>query len=471
MRGPFRNVTGVQESVLDCQALSDIRRMFYGMPSIQLARDAFLSMVLCSPFSFSIPRMGLQSNESIQRIIERYYMPWQRASYDWMKMVGVCPYYFERHGEHLVPIVPDMELGEISVIVNKNHKIEYRWRWTGDCDPLNEGDKTMYWIIGDYAPSSTGELRSPLASLLPSYRTILVLQQSLEVASAQCARPTHVMEYHPNAASARNDNLTQLVGTFGEKAAGLHAGRQEMAKAQEIRVRTSELMRQLRETAEGNSGQASAPRKRLLWTDLESDAVDRYDAGLSSRVFPMRPDFKYVAPQKASIVADLDKHLHYFNLLAAARMDFSIEFVQPTGSRGGANLGGAERFESERIKEALNFFTAITKTALILAYRKQFEQGFAQAKEWKRKHPRRNGALVAGDVADMYPELDVEVHMSCTPFMSYADLRSMYMDGLMSKETFAHHAFHMRALPHHEIEIGEQVEDLNGTQAKKAKTE
>jgi hypothetical protein len=55
--------------------------------------------------------------------------------------------------------------------------------------------------------------------------------------------------------------------------------------------------------------------------------------------------------------------------------------------------------------------------------------------------------------------------------MSYADLRSMYMDGLMSKETFAHHAFHMRALPYHEIEIGEQVEDLNGTLAKKAKTE
>jgi len=457
-----------EEVVLNNDSVADVVRMFHSMPSIQIARDAFLSMSLCGPFTFRIPRMGLRSNDDMERIIERYWMPWLRAVYGYIKMIGIAPYYFERHGgEHLVPVVPEMELGTISVLVNKHHHKEYRWRWnhgTGAdvATATDEGEKNMYWVLSDYAPDSNGELRSPLASLLPAYRTILVLQQSLEVASAQCARPTHVLEYHPQPGTARNDNLTGLVANFGEKAAGLSQARQELARAHEIRVRTSELARQLRDTQEGNSYQGAASRKRLLWTDLDEDAVDRYDSGLASRIFPLRPDFHYVASQKASIVADLDKHLKEFNILAAARMDFSIEFVQATGARGGANVAGAERFQNERIKEALAFFTAILKTALILAYRKQFEQSFAQARDWKRRHPRRTGGHTGDDVADMYPELDVEVHMSCTPFVNMQELRLVWLDGIMSKETYAHHLFHMHALHPDEIEIGEQVEDLNG---------
>ena len=474
----MRNVLSAQspeEIGLDTQATADVLRMFHSMPAIQIARDAFLSMSLCGPFTFSIPRMGLHSNGDMERIIERYWMPWLRAVYDCTKMIGIAPYYFEVHGDHLVPVVPDLELGEISVLVNKQHHIEYRWRWTHGITSAfrnvvkDEGERNMYWVVSDYAPSCTGELRSPLASLLPMYRTILILQQSLEVASAQCARPTHVLEYHPQPGTARNDNLTGLVANFGEKAAGMSQARQEMAKAQEIRVRTSELVRQLRDVQEGNSYQGGASRKRLLWTDLESDAIDRYDSGLSSRMFPMRPDFKYVQSQKASIVADLDKHHREFNVLAAARMDFAIEFVQATGARGGTNYAGAERFENERIKEALGFFTSIIKTALILAYRKQFEQGFAQAREWRRR-PRRTGGQNAADVADFYPELDVEVKMSCTPFVSPVELRQMWLDGVMSKEYYAHHLFHMHAMHDDEIEIGEQVEDLNGTH-KSQKTE
>lgn len=445
------------ETPLDVQALADVKRMFYSMPAIQLSRDAFLSMVLCGPFTFRIPRMGLRNNDGMERIIERYWMPWLRTAYDWIKMVGICPYYFEKRGEHLVPVVPPMDLGVITVaVVSKTHRIEYRWRWDHGFE--QEEDKSMYWITSDYAPSRYGELRSPLSSLLHTYRTIIILQQSLEVAAVQCARPTHVMEYHPAGGTAVNDNLTNLTATFGEKAAGLNQARQEMAKAQEIRVRTSELMRQLRETADLNAQMSGTPaKKRLLWTDEEADVIDRNDSGFATRAVPLRPDFKYVAAQKASIVADLDKHLHYFNLMAAARMDFSIEFVQPTGARGGSNFSGAERFESERIKEALGFFTSIAKTALILAYRKQFEQGFGEARQWKRK----NGRQLAGDVADMYPELDVEVEMSCTPFMGYPELRAMYMDGLMDKETFAHHAFHARALPSSDVHLGPQVEDVN----------
>src|SRR6185437_15766052 len=146
----------VEETVIDMQALTDVVRMFYSMPALQIACDAFLSMCLCGPFTFSIPRMGLRNTPDMERIIERHWMTWQRAIFLWSKLVGLCPYYLERHGEHTVPVVPDMELGEISVLVNKQHHLEYRWRWTHGvyamAGPANEGERNMYWVITDYAP-------------------------------------------------------------------------------------------------------------------------------------------------------------------------------------------------------------------------------------------------------------------------------------------------------------------------------
>ena len=56
----------------------------------------------------------------------------------------------------------------------------------------------------------------------------------------------------------------------------------------------------------------------------------------------------------------------------------------------------------------------------------------------------------------MYPELDVKVDMSCTPMMSYDELKQMWLDGIISKENFAHHAFHLHALPMDQIEMATQ---------------
>lgn len=309
----------------------------------------------------------------------------------------------------------------------------------------------MLWIIGDHAPGRSGTIRSPLVSLLSHYKTILVLQQSLEIAATQCAQPTHIVEYHPSQATAKNDDLTQLVATFGEKAAGMSKARQEAARAHEIRIRTAELIKQTQSMQEANTfNSGGIQSKQLLWTDIPRDVAERMDSGLATRMFPLRPDFHYVSPQKPSIVADYHQHLQTFDMMASAIMDFSLELIMPTGSARTQNIAGSERFENERIKEGLNFFTSVTQTALINAYRKQFENTFEDAKRWRINNS------IHGDpsaIAEMYPELDVQVDMSCTPFLQYSELKEMWMDGLMDKETFAQHSFHMRSLPHEQINI------------------
>jgi hypothetical protein len=445
----IKGLASPEEVALDYDVLADLRRMYNSMPSIKIARESFLSMTLCGPFSVSIPKLGLHSNGDMQVLIERYWMPWLRKIYDNMKILGMSPYYFEKHHSHMVPIVPALDLGTISVKTTKNHKVEYVWRWNHGFETNEE--KKMFWIVGDHAPSRLGVIQSPLASLLPHYKTILVLQQALEIAATQCAQPTHIVEYHPSQATAKNDDLTQLVATFGEKAAGMSKARQEAARAHEIRIRTAELIKQTQAMQEANAlNSGGIQSKQLMWTDIPRDVAERMDSGLATRMFPLRPDFKYVSPQKPSIVADYQQHLQSFDMMASAIMDFSLELIMPTGSARTQNIQGSERFENERIKEGLNFFTTITQEAFVVAYRKQFEKTFEDAKRF-----RLNNAI-HGDpsaIAEMYPELDVQVDMSCTPFLQYAELKEMWMDGLMDKETFAQHSFHMRSLPHEQINV------------------
>lgn len=440
------------EESLDMEAISDILHMYRNTPAIKVARESFLSMTLCGPFSFSIPKMGISSNNDMQQIISRYWMPWLRSVFDWIKLIGVCPYYFKKlkgQEAHQVPCVPDIELGYITVYVSEQHEVNYRFYWNHG--QQSQEEKAMLWIKSDHSPTREGTIRSALASLLPQYRTILVLQRALETVATQRSKPTHILEYKPGGETAKNDHLTTLVANFGERAAGMSKARQEHARNMDIRVRTSELFKQMSAVQTANTQQNMATTQKLMWTDSTLDQIERADPGFATRTIPLQPDFHYVQTAKAEIVSDLEKHMSSFNMIAAAVMDFALELIQPTGSARTQNVKGSERFENERIKEALNFFSFIARTAIVIAYRKQFEEGMAEAKAWVAN--RKGGD--PNRIADMYPELDVVVDMSCTPMLQYADLRDMWQDGIMKKEDFAHHAFHMRSLPHEQINISD----------------
>lgn len=436
-----------EEVPLDMEAILDIMHMFKHVPEIYIARESFLSMTICGPFTYSIPALGLVSNKDMSRIISRFWIPWQRKIMDNVKQVGFCPFYLEKVGEHEIPVVPDMDLGLITVEVTKKHKFKYNWYWNHGFEQTRENG--MYWILSDYAPARDGTIRSALASLLPQYRLLRVIEKALASAATQNANPTHVMEYHPNAATAKNDDLTTLVANFGEKVAGVSKNRQDRANSREIRVKTKEFMEQTRAVHNINMYNGMMKQRKIMWTDTTVDELERMDSGFSDRMVPLRPDFKYVQAAKPTIVTDYEKHRSAFAMNAAACMDYSLEFIQPHGSARTQNIQGSERFENERIKQALSFLKQETQNALVLVYRKQFEQGFEERRQWIG---RKNGGNAA-DVAQLYPELDVDVQMACTPMIEYDKLKEMWMDGLMSKETLAHHAFHMYSIPIDQIEV------------------
>lgn len=449
----------MDEHDLDAAAKADIIHIFRTETAISTSRESYLSTTLAVPFTFHIPKMGLQSKGDMERVIERHWMPWLRKVYDWTRMFGICPYYFERRGAiHQVPIVPDIELGRITVSVNpKTRKLEYKWYWTpSGINMQMKHDKSILWVITDRAPTRSGTFRSLLASLLPRYRTLVILRRSLERASTQNTHLAHILEYHPSAGTASNDNLTQMVANFGEKAAGLSKARQEIARSKNIQVRTSELMQQIGSMNASHAAIGAQRQTRLMWTDTDASVLERMDTGLNNMI-PLRPDFKYVSPARSTVMAELEKYQNAFDVDAAAAMGYAYELIRPTGSSRTQNVRGGERFVNERAKDGIAFFTMVAHSALIIAYDKPLREGFTDFSSW---HVNRRG----GDqhtVAELHPEIDVEVFMSSAPMITYETLEKMWQDGILSKQDFANHAFQINAMPLDQVQLF-SVPDMDG---------
>lgn len=451
----------LNESVcLDQNTISDLIQMYYGTPDLKIARDSFLSMTLSLPFTFEFTALGLVSNSDMEYHIVRFWLPWQRKVFDYLMILGVCPYYLKRVGEHNVPIVPDVLVhGSISVLTSAKHEISYKWMWN------NENDfSPMYWVVEDHAPLSDGTIRSPLSSLLPLYKTILVLQRSLENVATQNAHPSHILEYHPSATSTKNDDLTHLVAKFGEATAGVSKLRQDEARARNIRVRTDELREQIQSTYQYNMSVALNQKRRLAWTDLAATELERMDSGLANNTIPLSPDFKYVHAARSTITEKLSSYIDIFTTRAAAVIGFTSELYNPTSSSRLQGQEGSKRFLNERVKACIKMFERHTKSALVIAYRRQFDQGAQQHVARLRKEGNQDVV-----VANIVPELDVKVIMHTTPFISYEDLKRAHIDGIISHDTFARHAGRLMSVPEEDIDYGAKCDCKEEKQPKSEK--
>jgi hypothetical protein len=431
---------GVNEIQINTETLKDLLDMLRTRPIFDVASRSFLSMVLGEAFTFSIPAIGLISNKEMEKVIQAFWMPWLRQVYLTCKLLGICPYYFEKtvDGMHNIPIVPDLDMGYITVSVTEAHKINYKFYWSHGIQP--EEETNMLWILTENKPTMAGELRSPLVALLPNYRSLCKLQRAQDIAATQSAKPVHVMEYTPSSRTATDDNLAHLPADFGG-AAGITRARRDAIREHEIRTRTNNLYRSMREANAQNLQQSTT--QATLWTDSPMDVMEEMDAGFANRVIALREGYKYTQSAKPTLVGDYYAAEASFNIIAAAVMDFALELLQATSSSRAQNVEGAARFENDRVKEQTNFFITVLKSALVIAYREQFTQVMEDARNWRITRLKGD----PGNVAYLYPELDVEIDLSSSTVISYDELRAMLYDGLITQDTFGHHALKSKNMP------------------------
>lgn len=235
------------ETPIVVSEVQDVYEIYHKTSVVKTSRDAFLSMCLHNPpqVKFNSGETTRLPTEQLNLILTLYFVPWLKASYDWIKMVGVFPWYFEtiRDTGFRVPVVPPFGSGYIVTLLNDRHKQEFRWYWSD----TGKHDRKMFFERKDHVPTLNGSLTSPIASLLGEWKTQKIVRQSHELAAYRQAHQQHVFEYHPPRNQVGDDNVTTLE-TFGEKIAGDVISAQERMNDARITVRTDALYKALLET-------------------------------------------------------------------------------------------------------------------------------------------------------------------------------------------------------------------------------
>lgn len=436
-RPNFFGKNNVQESYLDEMAVADILNMYRSIPIVKLARKSYLGKIFNEVFTVSIPQMGISTTIEMSKIFEIHWIPFLKKVWDWCQQIGICPWYLKKMGKHYIPVVPEIELGYIGIVMNAKHEYEYNWYWSHGTSVDQE--LKVFWVVTENKPGNDGTINSPLASLLASYRSLLILQKSQDIAAKQKARPVHILEYTPNLKTSVNDNLAHHSAEFGAKAAGIGAERRMQAYNLEIRQKTATLYKQMRETQNANLQRSTV--QPTMWTDTPEDLMEEMDAGLTNRTVALRPDFHYKSAAEPSLVQDYYKAELQFNTMAAAVMDFSLELLTPTGSARSQNIAGAESFQNSRNKDGTSFFASIIKTVFLEAYYDVIKAGMDENREWQMSRYKSRNAPV------LFPELDIQVDMANSSLVSYEDLRQMRMDGLITQEVMGKHVFKGKNMP------------------------
>lgn len=437
------------EVILDAATVHDIWDLFNTCPVIRVACKTLLAMVMPGPFTFSIPKLGVESSEEMERIIEAYWMKWIRAIWFGCVMWGVCPWFLVWRGNHQVPEVPDFTLGNIAVVTNVKTR-QRRFKWydsyadaTIGQGPMAEAAKDMYWVVTEDAPASDGTIRSACACLLSQWRSLQILQKARDVVATQRARPTHLLIARPDPKKGQDNNLMFMSAEYGA-AAGIGQQRLEENRQAQLRQNAARLKQALRDTQARNMAASSV--KPTLWTDTPQSMLDEMDNGFGNRSVPINEGWDYREAAKPDMVADVEKVAHEFNILAAAVMDSNVEFFTPTGGVQARAHQGAmiDRFTNGRLREKSQFFKSIIQAALVVAYRPQFREVMDKANAWRAS---RFKGMDVTELGVLHPELDVQVNMPKSTITSWEELTAMRDAGIITQKTMTEYQAQAKNMP------------------------
>jgi hypothetical protein len=440
-----------REYELEPTVMADIWNMWRDTPFFLMGRDAFIASTLRSPFTFSVPRIGVTSSDELAAVIELHWMPWLKDVYDWVKMFGICPYKMEplRKTSHLVPVVPKYGTGRIVTFVDKRGQQQFSWYWLNTAE--QKPDPHMLWITWDHPPSITGEIRSPIVTLLDDWRTLKIMRNALERANTVGPNPQHILEYHPSKNNTGDDDLITFEA-YGEKSAGLVLDAQERLFARKTHIRTSDLMNTFNQYR--NKRMSDRPSLPLLMSETDRERWDRENPDFFTNTVPLKPDFRYVAAARPQIFGDYERAQQGFALRAAAVMDFPLESIMPVGSVRGKNETGNTQYMHSKIRAALGFFKTIIRNAIVLAYQKDIQGKLDEAVDMKRQLYSRRG-LDPQNVIQLYAHLEIEVELNTAPIVSIKDLDMLQNSGYMTKETAGRYIFDLAGLPPEDLFITE----------------
>lgn len=361
------------EVLINPLQMKDVWDLYHRESAFRISSNATKSMFLCRPPEVTIPQWGSFLTKELKDIMANYWMSTMHECYDYMKMFGVVPYFFERieGTDHVRPVVPAWGSGYITTLQVRRGIQGFRWYWRGS----NAGshDTKMHWWFAETCPTLDGNLRSDVSSLLPLYRLGLTLMDSLQTASYDAARPYFIYEHRPT--DSNMDSYTNM-GNYGAEMAGDLTIMQDQVAVEELRrrplkIRTRDLQNQLMETAYVQEGYQRS-RGVTGYTEPSSSFYDRTSMKPLSRAVPIPAEFHYVSPQMPQVVGRVEEVWKKVSSDAANVCDFPLSFSQPQGAQRSANVEGQSRYINERIKSLLQTFRQLFRKVFMESYGKLF---------------------------------------------------------------------------------------------------
>ncbi len=446
----------VNETTLSTSQVLDVYEIYHNYPYMKRSRDAFVSMVLQNPPEIVMTGENKEAGPELVMVMQTYYLPFLQALYDWLKMLGVCPWYYRRiRGTvHLYPCVPPWGSGYITTYLDKRHEQQFLWYWNDS----REVDRNMHFERTAHVPSLTGTLTSPVSSLIADWKTQRIVRQSTDIAAYQQVRRQHIFEHHPPKNQVGDDNLTTLE-SFGEGLAADVMAMQEGLANAKVTIRSDALREAIGTATRHNQGIRRAKGTGpFVRTEQESERWERENAGLLDHAMHLKPDFVYKPVPECKLDIKLIDYTARLDQMAAAVMDVPLQLTESSG-RMVQNMQGIMRFINERIKFWLVFFETVTRKIFITAYGKGLQDEMRQRKPCS--------------VPEYYVEDDVKIRISVTPIATYDDLKKAYEDQLYSRDNFAIHAFNALGLPQEDIIFEQEpttMEDSVPRPPKKART-
>jgi hypothetical protein len=450
----IKELSDYDERRLDPKEVEDVIEIYNKLPYIQIARNYFVSMILRCPPEVKFKTLKLDNPKELELILEIKYLPWLISMYNWLKMFGVFPWYFESlSGDsiHKFPVVPPMDAGYITTYVDKKHRQQFRWYWNREPD----SERKMYFIFDEgHLPALTGKLRSSIASLIHEYRSAKIARETSEMSWYQQAHPQHIFEFHPPRNVPADDNLMNLE-SFGEKIAGTVLAQQEGIKNTKFTIQKDYLQDSLSRTYYKNKGLKKRFGGPFMKSDTEKQQWELENASIVEKGIPLNADFSYKHVPAPNVNANFVQIMNRLDMLSSSVMDIPLNNIESGGSKTIISVESSLRFVNERIKGWISTFIRATKKALLLAYGDQILEAFGD--RYRKSYTGHN--MLDKKAMEVYTDEEIEVLMPCSPIANKQDYYMLWRSGMMDQETAARYLFNDIGIPPEDITISTPMMD------------
>jgi len=425
--------TALSKTWLDTTHMKCLFELFHQEPVVRIARE-ILGNTLFSA-GVTIQKRGSHASVEFENLIRRYWMPFCSSVLDHIYMFGFCPFKKikvnilkgkkkakgqNNNGVAEIPFVPPYGTYRVEMRIHEDFTQTYHFypitRFPNINDKEDPNIKCL--VVDKYKPSVDGILRSPMASLLYSFRLSRELYGYAIHAEHLRSHPTLITQSQPN----RNKGEANVVEMYEFADGDAYANRAE-ASYRKNQARTADFHRQQNMASVMNG--RGARDANVMIDPLSGNVIRKgeHKQSWEDNVFVL-PDGQQLAPspnpQSRPDLMEMERTR--FDIICGV---MGVPKTLVLNERGGG-LGPSGGANDITYKMFLRTLQGIKNTLVV---------------------------LLLDVFEEIYNETDCEITFPFIPITAMDDLVALAQQGVISRETLGKHMLTSMGLPESDLDL------------------